>query len=160
MGGETMDDLTEVFTTLGDSRNAQRIGKGKAFANKIVRELTKIGEVGLGDLDCSRPGDFSLAADTLDDVATLIDEVGLEELQKRLGVDLNIGDYFGQNTVNSGRSYINFNNNNNRYQNSYGSSIYNGRRTSFGNSGYRNLGFGRSDTPSVLISSGGSDDII
>ena len=54
--------------------------------------MTKIGEVGLGDLDCSRPGDFSVAADTMDDVATLIDEVGLEQLQKQLGVDLSLLD--------------------------------------------------------------------
>ena len=58
----------------------------------MQRELTKIGEVGLGDLDCSRPGDFSVAADTMDDVATLIDEVGLEQLQKQLGVDLSLLD--------------------------------------------------------------------
>merc|ERR1719516_246774 len=158
--GETMADLADLFESLGDTKNVNNLRRGKAFVNKLVRELNTIGDLGLGDLDCSRPGDFSLAADTLDDVATLIDEVGLEELQKQLGVDLNIADYFGQNTGNNGRSYINYSNNNNRYQNSYGSSIYNGRRTSFGNSGYRNLGFGRSDTPSVLISSGGSDDII
>ena len=128
----------------------------------------------MGDLDCSRPGDFSLAADTLDDVATLIDEVGLENLQKQLGVDLSIGDYFGQNTGNSGRTLINFNNKI-RNQNSYGSTIidreYFGqntgyeRRISFENSGYKNNGFGRArkgDTPSVFLSNsnGGSGDII
>ena len=42
----------------------------------------------MGDLDCNRPGDLSLAAETMEDIATLIDEVGLEDLQEQLGVDL------------------------------------------------------------------------
>ena len=54
--------------------------------------MNKIGNLGLGDLDCSRPGDFSVAADTMEEVATLIDEVGLEQLQKQLGVDLSLLD--------------------------------------------------------------------
>ena len=42
----------------------------------------------MGDLDCSRPGNLSLAAETMEDIATIIDEVGLEDLQEQLGVDL------------------------------------------------------------------------
>ena len=34
--------------------------------------MNNIGDLGLGDLDCSRPGDFSVAADTMKDVATFI----------------------------------------------------------------------------------------
>ena len=33
-------------------------------------------------------GDFSVAAKTMEELATLIDEVGIEGLQKQLGVDL------------------------------------------------------------------------
>ena len=50
--------------------------------------MNKIKDLGLGDLDCSRPGDLSLAAKTMEDVATLIDDIGLEDLQEQLGVDL------------------------------------------------------------------------
>ena len=42
----------------------------------------------MGDLDCSRPGDFSVAANTMKDLATIIEETGIEELQNQLGVDL------------------------------------------------------------------------
>ena len=40
----------------------------------------------VGTLDCNRPGDTSLAAETLDDIADLIAEVGIEELAAQLGV--------------------------------------------------------------------------
>ena len=33
-------------------------------------------------------GDFSLAAQTLDDLADVIEDVGIENLQEQLGVDL------------------------------------------------------------------------
>ena len=50
--------------------------------------MNKIGDLGLGDIDCDKQGDFSVAAKTMDDLAVLIDEVGIEDLQKQLGVDL------------------------------------------------------------------------
>ena len=50
-------------------------------------ELNKIGDLGVGELNCNKPGDFTVAADTMDEVATLIEEVGLDNLQQQLGVD-------------------------------------------------------------------------
>ena len=44
--------------------------------------------MGLGTLDCTRPGDFSAATATLDDLATIIEDVGIENLQRQLGIDL------------------------------------------------------------------------
>ena len=53
-------------------------------------QLNKIDnfDLGLGELDCNRPGDVSVAAGTMEDLATIIDEVGIEQLQNQLGVDL------------------------------------------------------------------------
>ena len=51
-------------------------------------ELRKIDFDDLGSLDCSGNGDFSAAADTMDDLAALVDEIGLENLQQQLGVNL------------------------------------------------------------------------
>ena len=45
-------------------------------------------DLGLGELECSRSGDFSVAVQTMEDLATIIDEVGIEQLQNQLGVDL------------------------------------------------------------------------
>ena len=50
--------------------------------------MSKIDNLGLGDLDCNSPGDLTRAASTLEEVATLIDEVGLESLQQQLGINL------------------------------------------------------------------------
>ena len=49
--------------------------------------MNKIGDLGVGELNCNRPGDFTVAADTMDEVATLIEEIGLDNLQQQLGVD-------------------------------------------------------------------------
>ena len=51
-------------------------------------ELSKVGNLGLGDLDCNSPGDLTKAANTLEEVATLIDEIGLANLQEQLGINL------------------------------------------------------------------------
>ena len=50
--------------------------------------MEKVDGLDLGTLDCDSPGDFSLAAQTLDDLADVIEDVGIENLQEQLGVDL------------------------------------------------------------------------
>ena len=51
-------------------------------------ELGKIDNLGFGDLDCNSPGDLTKAASTLEEVATLIDEIGLDSLQQQLEINL------------------------------------------------------------------------
>ena len=52
-------------------------------------ELKKIENLDVGTLDCSRPGDFSLAAKSLEDLSGIIEETGLETLQEQLGLNMN-----------------------------------------------------------------------
>merc|ERR1712130_158359 len=85
--GDLMVNLADLFGSLGGVQTGQNIRKGKVFVQKVVNELNKIGDLGVGELNCNRPGDFTLAADTMDEVATLIEEVGLDNLQQQLGVD-------------------------------------------------------------------------
>ena len=47
-------------------------------------ELSKIDNLGLGDLNCNSLGDLTRAANTLEEVATLIDEIGLANLLEQL----------------------------------------------------------------------------
>ena len=54
----------------------------------LQAELNKIDNLGLDDLDCSTPGDLTKAATTLEEVATLIEEIGLDSLQDQLGINL------------------------------------------------------------------------
>ena len=51
-------------------------------------QLNKIENLGLGSFECTRSGDFNVAAQTMADLATLIDEVGINNLSNQLGVDL------------------------------------------------------------------------
>lgn len=44
---------------------------------------------GLGiDIDCSSEVDLIVAADTMEDLANIVEETGLETLQEQLGIDL------------------------------------------------------------------------
>merc|ERR1712142_25489 len=86
--GDLIVNLADMFGTLGGVKKGENIRKGKTYVNKIVAQLNKIDDLGLGTTDCDRPGDFSIAASTMEDLATIIDEVDIEELQKQLGVDL------------------------------------------------------------------------
>ena len=86
--GDLMVSLADMFGTLGGVQQGEQIRKGKEYVNKVVAQLNKIDNLGLGGLDCTRPGDFSVAASTMEDLATIIDEVGIEQLQNQLGVDL------------------------------------------------------------------------
>ena len=51
-------------------------------------QLNKIDNLDLGTLDCTRPGDFSVAAQTLEDLSVIIEDVGVETLTRELGFDL------------------------------------------------------------------------
>merc|ERR1712018_284130 len=86
--GDLMVNLADMFGTLGGVKKGEQIRNGKEYVNKIVAQLNKIDNLGLGETDCSRPGDFSVAASTMEDLATIIDEVGIEQLENQLGVDL------------------------------------------------------------------------
>merc|ERR1719414_846701 len=76
--GDLMINLADMFGSLGGIQKGLQIAKGKDYVNKLVAQLNKIGNLGLGSIDCTRPGDFSVAASTMKDLATIIDEVGIE----------------------------------------------------------------------------------
>jgi len=86
--GDLMDDLADLYGALGDAKTGERIRYGKVYTDKVTAELTKLDTVGLGESDCSQHGDISAAAQTLEDLATLIDEVGIENLREQLGADI------------------------------------------------------------------------
>jgi len=86
--GDLIINLADLFGTLGGVEQGEQIRRGKEFVNKIVAQLNKIESLGLGTTDCSTPGDFSIAASTMEDLATIIDEVGISKLQKELGINL------------------------------------------------------------------------
>ena len=50
--------------------------------------IKQLGDLDLGTLDCDTPGSFKVAADSLDDLAGIIEEVGIDKLSEQLGLDL------------------------------------------------------------------------
>jgi len=86
--GDLVVNLADMFGALEGVKQGEQVRKGKEYVDKVVAQLNKIDDIGFGTTDCDRPGDFSLAASTMEDLATIIDEVEIEELQNQLGVDL------------------------------------------------------------------------
>merc|ERR1711872_492378 len=86
--GDLIVNLADLFGTLGGVQQGEQVRKGKDFVDKVVAQLNKIDDLGFGTTDCDRPGDFSIAASTMEDLSTIIDEVGIEKLQKELGINL------------------------------------------------------------------------
>jgi len=85
--GDLMVSLGDLFDSLGGSDEDLDFRKGKDFVEKLVRELNKIEDIGLGDLQCDRPGEFKVAAQTMDELAILIEEIGLDKIQQQFGID-------------------------------------------------------------------------
>jgi len=85
--GDLMLDLSNLYSSLGDIKMGEKFRYGKIYIERAVGQLQKLEEVGLGSTDCVN-GDLSKAAEILDELATLIDEAGIETLQAQLGADL------------------------------------------------------------------------
>jgi len=86
--GDMMVNLADMFAVIGRSKTGEEIREGRAFVQKVVVELSKIDQkLGFGDLNCNQVGDWNIAATNMDEIATLIEEVGLENLQQQLGVN-------------------------------------------------------------------------
>ena len=47
--------------------------------------INKFGDLELWRLECNTPGSLKVAAQALDDIASLIEEVGIEKLCQQLG---------------------------------------------------------------------------
>ena len=49
--------------------------------------MDKLGDLSLVSLDCANPGSTDLVANTIEDLAGLIEDVGMENLCRQLGLD-------------------------------------------------------------------------
>jgi len=86
--GDMMTGLADLFSVLGGIRDAEEIRKQGEFTKKVVANINKLGNLDLGDLECNKAGSFKVAAETMDDLATLIEDVGLENLCNQLDLGL------------------------------------------------------------------------
>merc|ERR1711936_1183141 len=86
--GDLMQDLSNLYSSLGDIKEGEKFRTAKIYIHRVADQLEKLenSEVGLGQTDCVN-GDLTKAAEIMDELATLIEEVGLDALEKQLGVD-------------------------------------------------------------------------
>merc|ERR1712193_505297 len=84
--GDMLLSLGDMFQSFGGVEEAEEVRNKAAWVKDIVEAINKSNLVDVGSLDCNRPGDTTLAAQTLDDIADLVAEVGIEQLAKQLGV--------------------------------------------------------------------------
>jgi len=84
--GNIITSLADLSATLGNLQTAEEIRKGNRITERIAAQMQNIKDLNLG-LDCSVK-DFESAAATMEDLANLIQEVGIDSLTNQLGLDL------------------------------------------------------------------------
>jgi len=88
--GDTLDNLADLFGVLGGFEDAEKIRDQANFTRRVAKAINneKLKELDLGTLNCETAGNFQIAATTLEDIATIIEEVGIDELSAQLGIVL------------------------------------------------------------------------
>jgi len=87
--GDLTNDIADLYVAVGDAQTGEKIRQGSENVGRITGELDKIQDLDLALFECNDARDLSKAASTLENLADLIEEVGLENLQETLGIDVN-----------------------------------------------------------------------
>jgi len=103
--GDLMLDLSNLYSSLGDIKMGEKFRSTQIYIHRVADQLEKLQKAGLSDSGCVN-GDLTKAADIMDELATLIEEVGLEALEKQLGVDLSFNFALKPATTSSVRKFI------------------------------------------------------
>merc|ERR1712142_1222618 len=82
--GDMVGSLADLFSSLGNYKAGVEVRKGADFASKIANQIPRLNDLNIGFLDCSMK-DFNEAAQTMDDIASLVEDIGLERLSNDLG---------------------------------------------------------------------------
>jgi len=85
-----MTDLADLYRALGGQDAAFEISKQGGFTQKVVANIKKLGNLDLISLDCNKAGSAQRIANALEDLAGLIEEVGLDNLCNQLNLDCTI----------------------------------------------------------------------
>lgn len=83
--GQMLEDLAELFFTLGDFQNAEKIREKAPVFEKVTKILSAVPSSSPVSLECNKPGDFETSAAMMEDLAKLLEEFGLENLKKQIG---------------------------------------------------------------------------
>jgi len=88
--GTMMGDLAEFYSALGGLTAASELQNHEVFTKKVVARINNLGYLDNVSLDCNTPGSSQLVANTLDDLAGIIEDVGITNLCQQL--DIQAGD--------------------------------------------------------------------
>jgi len=86
--GDLSDDIADLYVALGSLQTGEKIRSGKKNLLRVTGELSKIKDLGPIEIECNSSGDFSKAARRLEELANLIEDIGLDKLEEQLGIDL------------------------------------------------------------------------
>lgn len=86
--GDMLDNLSDLFGVVGGFTEAKEVKIRTEFTDNILAAINQIEDLGFGTLECNAPGSFKVAAETLEEVADLVAEIGIENLKTQLGIDL------------------------------------------------------------------------
>jgi len=84
--GSMLHALADLFKNLGDFEGEREIREKTKLTMKITETIGNLPEFDVGNLNCNSPGDFEATATMLEDLAKLIEEIGIEKLTSQLGV--------------------------------------------------------------------------
>jgi len=87
---ELFNEVEKLVKALGSNFDISAIKqRNKSFARSLVENVNKLQEIGIGFVDCNTAGSYNGTADTLLEVADVVQEIGLENLERQLGVKFN-----------------------------------------------------------------------
>jgi hypothetical protein len=84
--GDMIGSLSDMFSSVGNYKAGVEVRKGADFTSKIAAQIPRLNALNIGFLDCSMK-DFNEAAQTMEDIASLVEDIGLERLSNDLGFD-------------------------------------------------------------------------
>jgi len=82
-----MGDLANLYTELGGDIAAKDIKKQQDFTKKLLTKIDKLGNVEPVGLYCDTPLAFERVAEDMEDLADLMDDIGLDNLCRQLDLE-------------------------------------------------------------------------
>jgi len=84
--GDIIRNLADMTSQFQNEQSAEHIQKGNELTEKIATQLQQMKDIDVGELDCSGT-DLNGAAASMEDLANIIQEVGIDTLKLQLGVE-------------------------------------------------------------------------
>lgn len=84
--GDIIKKIADMTSSFQSEQTAEQIEKGNKLTENIAAQLQQMKDIDVGDLDCSA-SDLNGAAASMEDLANIIQEVGIETLKLQLGVE-------------------------------------------------------------------------